>query len=574
MDSPNNKRNHNDSPTSSNSDLTQQGKRPKLNDCQYGEKCFRKNPQHFQEYAHPYLNDLIERFGDSKLPDNHPSKIRLSDLRAQIEIVKSLKRAKPKPKPKPKKDEPESSGASNSSSSNSVNLEEFIHPTWKLNRGKVKKKLADSKPYRLFFSAIKDSPETHSEPLSISFQELLDSSLGTIKETLQINFIVELPWLLAQYHITGNRGTPITILHGDDPDLKKGSKLPHVTAVYVKSPIPFGHHHTKMMIIAYTDGSIRVNVLTANLEETDWENRCQGVWIGPKCKKLPPGSDTTAGDSVTKFKKNLLQYLSFYKSSNLESWIDRVRKANFSKYRVFFTSSVPGSHIGPALETWGHLQIGKILRENPPVPFSEKTHQEWSVIAQCSSIGSLGKECNDWLCTELLSSFSRKVPSLYYPKLHVMYPSFKNVENSHDGLLGGRGLPYTNKVHKNQSWLDKRLYQWKSDSKFRSKAMPHIKTYCCVSPNHKFASWFLMTSANLSKAAFGSVTKKDGALMIRSYEAGVLFLPQYLIDSDVFPLEGSGINEENLILPLPYDLPLKKYSNNDSVWDYGIYSER
>lgn len=126
------------------------------------------------------VNDLIERFGDSKLPDNHPSKIRLSDLRAQIEIVKSLKRAKPKPKPKPKKDEPESSGASNSSSSNSVNLEEFIHPTWKLNRGKVKKKLADSKPYRLFFSAIKDSPETHSEPLSISFQGLYRFSFAVL----------------------------------------------------------------------------------------------------------------------------------------------------------------------------------------------------------------------------------------------------------------------------------------------------------------------------------------------------------------------------------------------------------
>jgi hypothetical protein len=37
--------------------------------------------------------------------------------------------------------------------------------------------------------------------------------------------------------------------------------------------------------------------------------------------------------------------------------------------------------------------------------------------------------------------------------------------------------------------------------------------------------WFLLTSSNLSKAAWGSLVKSGSQLMIRSYELGVLFLP-------------------------------------------------
>lgn len=36
-------------------------------------------------------------------------------------------------------------------------------------------------------------------------------------------------------------------------------------------------------------------------------------------------------------------------------------------------------------------------------------------------------------------------------------------------------------------------------------------------------------SANLSKAAWGSMEKQNSQLMIRSYEIGVLFLPKYFV---------------------------------------------
>lgn len=45
---------------------------------------------------------------------------------------------------------------------------------------------------------------------------------------------------------------------------------------------------------------------------SDWENRTQGVWVSPLCPKVS-GIDKNSGDSLTGFKKKLLDYLNFYK---------------------------------------------------------------------------------------------------------------------------------------------------------------------------------------------------------------------------------------------------------------------
>lgn len=70
--------------------------------------------------------------------------------------------------------------------------------------------------------------------------------------------------------------------------------------------------------------------------------------------------------------------------------------------------------------------------------------------------------------------------------------------------------------------------QWKCDSRHRTRAVPHIKTYCRVSPDLSQLAWFHLTSANMSKAAWGCKTKA-GANNILSYEAGVLFLPKFVV---------------------------------------------
>ncbi|GFG33166.1 hypothetical protein Cfor_07554, partial [Coptotermes formosanus] len=73
-----------------------------------------------------------------------------------------------------------------------------------INQGSGKRKgfafrLAEAGPYNFFLTAIRDSPPAHKEALSIRFHELLDPTLGDLDSSLQINFMVELDWLLEMY---------------------------------------------------------------------------------------------------------------------------------------------------------------------------------------------------------------------------------------------------------------------------------------------------------------------------------------------------------------------------------------
>lgn len=86
-----------------------------------------------------------------------------------------------------------------------------------------------------------------------------------------------------------------------------------------------------MMLLGYKDGSMRVVVSTANLYEDDWHNRTQGLWMSEKLDALPIGSDTTAGESETEFRSELLKYLASYNLPHLlATWIQRIQNSNFT----------------------------------------------------------------------------------------------------------------------------------------------------------------------------------------------------------------------------------------------------
>jgi tyrosyl-DNA phosphodiesterase-1 len=80
----------------------------------------------------------------------------------------------------------------------------------------------------------------------------------------------------------------------------------------------------------------------------------------------------------------------------------------------------------------------------------------------------------------------------------------------------------------------------------------------------------LSFSANLSKAAWGSLNKAGDRLQIKSYEAGVLFLPKFITGKEVFDLKS---HEPEYRFYLPYDLPLKKFGPKDSPWLYDYLRE-
>lgn len=85
------------------------------------------------------------------------------------------------------------------------------------------------------------------------------------------------------------------------------------------------------MLFAYTDGSMRVVISTANLYEDDWDNRTQGLWISDKLHAMPEGSNTADGESPTEFRAELLKYLSSYNIADIQPWLMRIRKTNFAQ---------------------------------------------------------------------------------------------------------------------------------------------------------------------------------------------------------------------------------------------------
>ncbi|XP_039760545.1 probable tyrosyl-DNA phosphodiesterase [Pararge aegeria] len=427
-------------------------------------------------------------------------------------------------------------------------------------RGLMRAKHAAAAPYHVFYTAVTAAPRTHHQPYSVTLLELLDPSLGELQSSLQINFMVEPAWLLAHYYFAGYSAKRLTILYGEEcADMRALRSKPHVDAAHVRVATPFGKHHTKLMLLCYEDGAVRVVVSTANLYQDDWDNRTQGLWLSPRCPALAAGAAPHAGESPTQFKQDLLRYLAHYRLPNLVYYMERVKRCDFSHINVFLVASVPGSHAGPA---WGLRRVGALLRQHCAVPAADG--RAWPLVAQASSLGSFGADPKLWLCGDFLHHFTKtKNPPQTLtapPPLQLIYPSLENVRQSHDGLLGGGCLPYAAAQHAKQRWLDAYLHQWSAAGTGRSRAMPHVKSYCRA--RGESAAYFLLTSANVSKAAWGCVNRGDGALRLMSYEAGVLLLPRHVIDEDFFPLGEAAPNR----LVVPYDLPPVRYAPGMSAW--------
>lgn len=192
---------------------------------------------------------------------------------------------------------------------------------------------------------------------------------------------------------------------------------------------------------------------------------------------------------------------------------------------------MPGGHRdGVRGHPWGHARVSSILQKHC-APVDENI----PVVCQSSSIGSLGANVQAWIQNDFLNSLRRDCMPLgirKFPQFKMIYPSYGNVSRSHDNLIGGGCLPYSKNTDDKQPWLKSYLHQWSSKLRHRSQAMPHIKSYTRFNLEEQCVYWFMLTSANLSKAAWGSFNKStniQSCLRIANYEVGVLFLPRFVV---------------------------------------------
>lgn len=106
----------------------------------------------------------------------------------------------------------------------------------------------------------------------------------------------------------------------------------------------------------------------------------------------------------------------------------------------------------------------------------------------------------------------------------------------------------------------------------RKRAAPHIKTY--IRFGKASIDWALVTSANMSKQAWGEALNSGGEVRIASWEIGVLVWPALFAENAKMvgtfqkdaPPTSEGEESSVVGLRIPYNLPLQMYGENEKPW--------
>ena len=373
-------------------------------------------------------------------------------------------------------------------------------------------------------------------------------------------------------------------------------------------PEMYGTHHSKMLVLFRHDDTAQVIIHTANMIAKDWTNMTNGAWTSPLLPKLqsPQQDGGTHGPigSGSRFKFDLLSYLNACNTVRnvCGSLVEDLAKYDFSAVRGALVASVPGKHDveeAPDATHWGWQALKRTLKSVP----SQAGPSE--IVVQISSIATLG--ANDtWLQRTLFDSLSA---SRSPPKhgastkldFKIVFPTPDEIRRSLNGYASGGSIHTKTQSAaqtKQLQYLRPLFHHWANNSakckeistssssdsasRFRisgrKRAAPHIKTY--IRYGEKSIDWALLTSANISKQAWGEATNKAGEVRIASWEVGVLVWPELLtgdakatmvgtFKTDLPSREDCSDGDENspvVGLRIPYDLPLQKYGDAEAPW--------
>lgn len=367
----------------------------------------------------------------------------------------------------------------------------------------------------------------------------------------------------------------------------------------------------------------------------------QAVWRSPL---LPLCKDNTNSDPVKypigngeRFKVDLLRYFKAY-GKRLTSMTDQLTGYDFSAVRAAFIGSAPSRQkpvaARPSEQTsFGWLGLQQILSNVPITTIAEQTTSRPHIVMQVSSIATLGA-APTWL-SHLQSVMSRSAPthmpsaddkskptkaSSFFdkapkpkppsPTFNIIFPTPAEIRASLDGYAAGGSIHIklqSTQQQKQLEYLHPLFCHWtnpppsstSSTSKercgqaLRGPAAPHIKTYIRFSDkSHKSIDWAMVTSANLSKQAWGDVVNKKDEIWIQSWEAGVVVWPALFNEAEdteqriMVPVfgkdmpgpenvpddekggkeEGDRVGKTVIGFRMPYDLPLSPYAAEDRPW--------
>ncbi|TVU38611.1 hypothetical protein EJB05_11995 [Eragrostis curvula] len=384
---------------------------------------------------------------------------------------------------------------------------------------------------------------------------------GEVLLAVLSDYMVDIDWLLTA--CPSLRKVPhVLVIHGEDgASLELLKKMKPANWVLHKPPLPisFGTHHSKAMLLVYPHG-IRVVVHTANMIHVDWNNKSQGLWMQDF-----PWKDTKDINKKVPFENDLVEYLGALKwpefrvnlpvAGDVSINAAFFRKFDYSSSMVRLIGSVPGYHRGNNIKKWGHMKLRTVLEEC----LFEKQFCKSPLIYQFSSLGSLDEKWMNEFAYSLSAGKSDDGTPLGIGKPLIVWPTVEDVRCSIEGYAAGSCIPSPQK-NVEKDFLRK---YW------TNRAMPHIKTFTRY--NGQNIAWFLLTSSNLSKAAWGALQKNNTQLMIRSYEDKIA--PGEKIRTKLVTPCWKGDEEkerstEIVRLPVPYQLPPQPYGPEDVPWSW------
>lgn len=397
---------------------------------------------------------------------------------------------------------------------------------------------------------------------------------------VQINFMVDIDFLMSNVK---NKDIPITVVHGLRESarllIEQGKKWPNMTIGTPRIQDRYGVHHTKAMILCFKDESIQLIVMTANMVPQDWQVMTQGVYRSPKCFLKTKDLGLSSSTNASPFESDLIKYLRAYNLPCLTATIMLISRYNWSLCKAILIASVPGYHrqTESSFSNWGLERLAYVLRQHVTLP-AYNCHKS-QIIIQCSSMPhSPEKWFKEQVCRTMAEFKNRRSAlSIKAPHVCVIYPTITTATNSFTGRdMSGDFLRFEKASYdKNHAWFDPYLYDWKSEHAGRQFLMPHIKTYTRTyqDKNGKTRiAWHLLSSANLSRAAWGEYQKNKTQIYIKSFELGVFFCPSLWDNNeeniDLIPFndldsaqeDSSGTEVTQIKVRLPYDLPLVHHS--------------
>lgn len=440
-------------------------------------------------------------------------------------------------------------------------------------------------PFQL--TRIRDLPPELNQD-TVTLPDLIGDPL--LSECWEFNYLHSIPFLLSALDPDVRPLVNIHIIHGfwrrDDPRraalASDAAPHPNITLHTAYLPQPFGTHHTKMLILFRRDDTAQVVVHTANMIPHDWTNMTNAVWCSPRLPLLSAPETTPPGPAApgtpAAFKTTLLAYLSAYPASVHGPLTASLSRYSFAGIRAHLVASVPTPtqpSSRPPQVPFGWPSLPPVLRTIPASPGTP------TIAIQISSIATLGPTPS-WLRETL---FPALAPSDHQSvRWKVIFPTPAEIRASLDGYVSGTSIhTKTQSVQqgKQLAYLRPMFCRWDCGGgeaggrdAGRGRAAPHVKTYVRYvaaegDGGGPRVEWALLTSANLSKQAWGEGRNKEGRVRVASYEMGVLVWPGLWGEGRV--MEGvfgrdEADGEGAVPLRMAYGWPLRGYGEGDEPW--------